>query len=196
MTEFNETKAQEHLINLMLKSGVAWPEWANYSFYLPNSAGICVSSRRPYYSTKDYCFRPDGKYSLLLSCGMFTECATVLVDREQYEARDGWITWHGGECPVDGDVVVTVMCRDDEKELGDAELFDWSHDIGNADITAYRIHKPAQEQPPLTMEFVKETIYEEATIDELIKLWEHKQAEANQARAEVEKALKKAGWSQ
>lgn len=27
------------------------------------------------------------------------------------DKSDGWIEWHGGECPVDSDAIVEVKCR-------------------------------------------------------------------------------------
>lgn len=76
------------------------------------------------------------------------------VTREQYEAAlaasqkpaadaDGWIEWHGGECPVDGGKWINIRHRDGcEKEVGKAGLFRWDHRQWVGDIIAYRLHQP------------------------------------------------------
>lgn len=88
------------------------------------------------------------------------ECVT----REQYEAAlaaskemiinkpdsDGWISWCGGECPVDGDVVVDVKFRaQGQADLdGDvADNFRWEHFSNGADVVAYRLHKSGHQKP-------------------------------------------------
>lgn len=86
------------------------------------------------------------------------------VTREQYEAAlaaskemiinkpdsDGWISWCGGECPVDGDVVVDVKFRaQGQADLdGDvADNFRWEHFSNGADVVAYRLHKSEHQKP-------------------------------------------------
>lgn len=74
------------------------------------------------------------------------------VTRDQYEAalaaskavvgHNGWIDWHGGECPVDSDAIVEVKFRKpcplhfSNDRAGD---FVWSHHGSNGDIIAYRL---------------------------------------------------------
>jgi hypothetical protein len=91
-------------------------------------------------------------------------CASESVTREQYEAAlsaskeviinkpgsDGWIPWRGGECPVDGDVVVDVKFRaQGQADLdGDiADNFRWEHFSNGADVVAYRLHKSEHQKP-------------------------------------------------
>lgn len=74
------------------------------------------------------------------------------VTREQYEAALAvdCISWCGGECPVDGDVVVEVKFRaQGQADLdGDvADNFRWEHFGNGADVVAYRLHKSAHQQP-------------------------------------------------
>lgn len=60
---------------------------------------------------------------------------------------DGWIEWHGGECPVPGGVQVAVRFQDGrEPPRGIGQHWDWSHlpaqdsrACGN--IIAYRVVK-------------------------------------------------------
>lgn len=81
--------------------------------------------------------------------------ATAIITRDQYEAalaaskavvgHNGWIDWHGGECPVDSDVIVEVKYRKpsplhfNNDRAGD---FTWSHDGSIGDIIAYRLVNP------------------------------------------------------
>lgn len=61
------------------------------------------------------------------------------------EGNEGWIEWHGGECPVDSDAIVEVKCRRPKPyqysndRAGD---FSWTHDGIDGDIIAYRLHNP------------------------------------------------------
>lgn len=72
---------------------------------------------------------------------------TAIITRAQYEsalaASDGWIDWHGGECPVDGDTIVEV--RFSSGELGSgvarADSYIWRHDLDDVNIAAYRPHR-------------------------------------------------------
>ena len=87
-----------------------------------------------------------------------------IIYREQYESAlaaskemiinkpdsDGWISWCGGECPVDGDVVVDVKFRaQGQADLdGDvADNFRWEHFSNGADVVAYRLHKSEHQKP-------------------------------------------------
>lgn len=88
------------------------------------------------------------------------------VTREQYEAAlaaskemlinkpqpDGWIAWGGGECPVDGDVVVDVRYRGGFSSCRlksglPASEYGWGKFDGPSCIIAYRLHKPEDDQP-------------------------------------------------
>lgn len=83
----------------------------------------------------------------------------VKVTREQYEAalaasksvvgHDGWIDWHGGECPVDSDAIVEVKCRHPSSHQfnnGRAGDFYWPHDGLGYDIIAYRLQQPTKSE--------------------------------------------------
>lgn len=61
--------------------------------------------------------------------------------------KNGWIRHRGGKCPVDGDTVVDIRCRNGRVHEGEpAYQFIWKHSNDIGDAMAYRIHKPA-EQP-------------------------------------------------
>lgn len=77
-----------------------------------------------------------------------TDNSISIVTREQYETalaakNDGWINWHGGNCPVDKGVLVDVRYRDMSETDGDSagQLY-WGFDNETDDIIAYRLHKP------------------------------------------------------
>lgn len=88
-----------------------------------------------------------------------SDYATAIITREQYESamaasqavlgNNGWIDWHGGECPVDSDAIVEVKYRKpsplhfNNDRAGD---FTWSHDSSSGDIIAYRIVNPHEAQ--------------------------------------------------
>lgn len=56
-----------------------------------------------------------------------------------------WIEWKGGECPVAGDVRVSIRFRN-AQEYGDfeAEKLSWKHYGLGADIIAYRVAAPLE----------------------------------------------------
>lgn len=56
---------------------------------------------------------------------------------------DGWIEWKGGECPIYGDLVVSIKVRgEDGSARGIASHWGWGHTGDGSDIIAYRLHKP------------------------------------------------------
>ena len=69
---------------------------------------------------------------------------------------DGWIEWHGGECPVGEGVAIDTMQRggiqtnNTQKDGRGARL--WQHGGYISDIIAYRTHQPEQEEAPMTIE--------------------------------------------
>lgn len=65
---------------------------------------------------------------------------------KQYEAalaakNDGWIDWDGGECPVNGVVIVDYKMRDGCVHTEPAHILRWGHRGWTGDIVAYRPHK-------------------------------------------------------
>lgn len=76
---------------------------------------------------------------------------------------DGWIEWHGGECPVEKGTLVDVRYRggDVQKAIPALKPHDkggrvavyWGHEgHGDGNIIAYRLHQPEQEDAPMTIE--------------------------------------------
>lgn len=139
-----------------------WPETASTATQ-DSDGEICFSSGGKH----EYCITSwkGGKWT---GDGFMAEHAIdyeiSIVSREQYESAlaaskemiinnpdsDGWISWCGGECPVDGDVVVDVKFRaQGQADLdGDvADNFRWEHFSNGADVVAYRLHKSEHQKP-------------------------------------------------
>lgn len=57
----------------------------------------------------------------------------------------GWIEWHGGECPVNGDTVVEVLFEIGETKKSEyPTIFNWTgHYKNKSPIIAYRIVQPS-----------------------------------------------------
>lgn len=98
---------------------------------------------------KFYCKQEDKIMDLDLSC----DHSSSIVTREQYEAAlsssEGWIDWHGGECPVDSDAIVEVKFRNPSRNKFNNDRagdFNWSHDGFDGDIIAYRLQKPTKSE--------------------------------------------------
>lgn len=67
-----------------------------------------------------------------------------LVKKEAKSKQDdGWIEWHGGECPVTGHTLVRVRLRGgfESAELEQAGSFGWMDCGGHGAIIAYRLAK-------------------------------------------------------
>lgn len=52
---------------------------------------------------------------------------------------DGWVDWHGGDCPVADDTLVEVMGRCGESDTDRASAFRWWHGGNGYDTIRYRI---------------------------------------------------------
>lgn len=100
--------------------------------------------------------RIKGSYSIAKDeVSAATDRLTSIITRAQYEAalaaskaavgNNGWIQWHGGECPVDSDAIVEVKYRwhNQHQYSNDrAGDFDWAHTGSSSDIIAYRLQQP------------------------------------------------------
>ena len=53
--------------------------------------------------------------------------------------KDGWIEWHGGDCPVGEDVWVHYRWRDGTTGFTHAGWLSWPHEQADWDIVAYKI---------------------------------------------------------
>lgn len=142
-------KLIELLVQELPKRG-GWPEGVKEVEQDRGGQLIEMSQSSDYYST--------------FSLPLCDHWGRDVVTREQYEAAlaaskemitnkpgsDGWISWRGGECPVDGDVVVDVKLRaQGQADLdGDiADNFRWEHFSNGSDVVAYRLHQSEHQKP-------------------------------------------------
>lgn len=73
----------------------------------------------------------------------------ILVTREQFEARDGWIVWRCGEQPVGDDVLIDVKWPGGKELTCSASLVVWwSSTEGGDGCFYYRLHKAGQVEQP------------------------------------------------
>ena len=85
---------------------------------------------------------------------------TAIITRADWQAEreriaGGWIAWGGGECPVAGGALIDTRHRDGQERLHTScgqygtrthQMF-WDHCGDGAEVIAYRLHKPEQQQP-------------------------------------------------
>ena len=72
-------------------------------------------------------------------------------------ANDGWIEWHGGECPVDPKTAVEVKFWDGEYCLDSlAEEWYWGDSAFEDTIVAYRIVRGDKNQHPMAAEMLRD----------------------------------------
>ena len=117
-----------------------WPEGMNY-------CGQSTFDNELYFYRHPYTGQPCDKRGIFTDSHR-SEYAYTPISREQYEAAlaasEGWIEWHGGDCPVDSDAIVEVKYRHpssyqfNNDRAGD---FSWAHDGIDGDIIAYRLQQ-------------------------------------------------------
>lgn len=206
--KFNETKSQERLINLMLQAGVELPNGCLYAAQDGKSkafqvGGVYGYKIKPIRADDDQSWLPTGgdkAQVITRNISLLPNWHQTIITREQYEARDGWITWHGGECPVGGDTLVETMFGDGTGSVDNAGVWGWGCE--EAQIKFYRIHKPADQAaddelyalPTEPCESVQRAIPVEPTIDELLDIFNDCMRKADEAAAAVDAALKRKGW--
>lgn len=95
-------------------------------------------------------------YGHTLTCWFFSPVVmknhhqTILSREEYYQAypkadADGWIEWFGGECPIDGILIVDVKFANGIiYRESSANSHAWASAGAPYDIIAYRLHKPEQ----------------------------------------------------
>ena len=57
--------------------------------------------------------------------------------------KDGWIPWEGGNCPVPGDIPVSVIYRDQSSETDEAWCFNWEYRGDDEAIIHYKVNPPS-----------------------------------------------------
>ena len=141
------------LIDLLVKElpeRGGWPANISYIAQDEGSATWGFLHKPEMDSDNEWMDCSDAGYEIQIGyIGDADDCNTSVISKQQYEAAlaasYGWIEWHGGDCPVDSDAIVEVKyrkpnpCQYNNDRAGD---FDWEHIGSNADIIAYRLHKP------------------------------------------------------
>lgn len=153
------------LVEELPKRG-GWPKGAARLAQDPDG-DIQMLSNRHAYLLRGVGWTGDGRedfreeYAARALKPLASDHTTAIITREQYEAalaakNDGWIDWHGGECPVPEGALVDVRYRNSEKfpdtfgtitlEVGGygATGRHWNHDGYPNDIIAYRLHQPQE----------------------------------------------------
>jgi len=59
-----------------------------------------------------------------------------------------WKPWRGGECPVDGGVLVHVVCRGGYRNTRAGSFFRWNHENKDSDIIWYAVAQPDADSWP------------------------------------------------
>lgn len=195
--KFKETKSQERLIDLMLQDGVEWSEGAKFAAQSKDGKSVGIYKSKPVRLGESWS-APVCLHFIELD-ELIPNWHQTIITREMWEARDGWITWHGGECPVDGDALIDVTHNSGEVFEGyiaGNEL--WNQETEEQyKITAYRIHKPAEQaadderSEPCESVAVGSKCISELTVDiiavSVIDDIEKKTAEAEKHKAELER---------
>ena len=89
---------------------------------------------------------PDAEWCVQQAKELCDELDKLRATKESLQVEptaDGWIPWNGGECPVDGDVMVEVVLKEGSVPgIYTAKNLRWEHRGNGGDIFTYRIHKP------------------------------------------------------
>lgn len=148
------------LIDLLVKElprRGGWPEGAEIAVQDADSQ-ICFSSHSDVYASEgktDWYGGDlgDGDWSNPFIGTIADDRHECIVSRKQYEAAltasEGWIEWHGGECPVDSDAIVEVKFLNANQYQFNSDRagdFYWSHEGFGCDIIAYRMQQPTKSE--------------------------------------------------
>lgn len=131
-----------------------WIQWGGGKCPVPSSEVVVVKFRdgriRDPYRADGYSWSKNGRSDDIIAYRIHKP---DIDSRAQYEAdiaaSDGWIDWHGGNCPVDSDAIVEVKYRKpnpyqfNNDRAGD---FTWSHEGVGCDIIAYRLKQPTKSE--------------------------------------------------
>ena len=64
----------------------------------------------------------------------------ILENGIEVDLSDGWVPWEGGECPIDKDSIVNVICRNGDRINGYlASYLIWHEEESGNDVVAYKI---------------------------------------------------------
>ena len=104
-------------------------------------AFISSGFRYPVQGARGYHWTNTGKYRV------HDDDDSVYDLRMKYPSSGDWIDWNGGECPVDGDLLVEIVFRygNSIDQFSNASNFYWLHSGYPGDIIAYKIIEEEKE---------------------------------------------------
>lgn len=160
----NKTLSDGDIVRFMLGAGDSGGNYTSHSTYrilggrfmmlidvvytsirptrTPNPASVTKKQKK---FDKAYAEWAADKYSKAFPLGPGgADCSKQAYKKWLWEQKqvgpDGWITWHGGECPVPGDAKVEVKFRCGEtNDRLEAGMWGWWESGGGHIIVAYRL---------------------------------------------------------
>lgn len=153
------------LVEETIENGWSWPERANCITQDRDREimpATCQPSVAKFEASSNRWFLNGSRIDCFTADVLASDYETAIITREQYEAalaakNDGWIDWHGGECPVPRGTLVDVkyLCGDVNRHIKAGEpdssgsidtafAVRWSKLGAEYDIIAYRLHKPQE----------------------------------------------------
>lgn len=150
------TKSKQFLSDAINASGKGWPDGAIWAVQVSRPPEIFFASGRekPVKSGNGYRVKSGGLFQLdsTIKCDKLSpNWHQTILSREEYFSAypaepvadaGGWIEWEGGECPVDGNLVVDVMQLDGHTYTSMAVNFHWRLKNGPVSVARYRLRKP------------------------------------------------------
>lgn len=144
------SKSKQELARIISENG----GWGSDKFFAAQDAcGVVnIYERKPVFSAGCSGFgHGGGWFTMTFKAKKIKNWHQTILSREEYfhlypaPDADGWIEWHGGECPVDEGVNVDLKWSDGfEPKAAKPRSFRWQHLDSHANIIAYRLHKPEQ----------------------------------------------------
>lgn len=192
---------RDMLINEMIKVGAVWPDGYTHAAQ-DQDGGIYRFTEKPERNGNNWYV--DG---LDDDCEFITDLVPtskqwyqIVITRDEWEARDGWIKWEGGVCPVDEGAMVIVRTNDGDTMLCYADRFSWDHCRGNPSrhIIAYRIVTDKLSDEVITDEIGKQPTIEEmiADLQRCEKLVQQYQNEVESIRSTIDARLVELGYKE
>ena len=136
--QLNSTRREEFLAQY---DCVIWPghKWSAYCTY---EGSMWFEKFDSAEEAKEQCMR---LLDTVLPEHPFMKARAAIAKAEAFlaapqPADDGWISWTGGERPVD--TIVEVKLRNGGTLMNFACIYDWRHVNDPVDIVAYRVVKP------------------------------------------------------
>lgn len=213
------SKSKQELARIIRENG-GWCDGANIALF-GKTSGICYMLKTdewPEYETSIKGFYINARDVVSkFTAEPFANWHQTILSRDEYfhlypvPDADGWIEWSGGKCPVGEDDLIDVKFSDGDSLFGVNSAWDWGDDADGCNVIAYRQHKPerAGATDKLSSDAVSaakialmsdsiEELVRKPTIEQLatdyrnlLDFARRKQQEADAAKADADKALRK-----